>query len=348
MENQNHEGVTRAQAQELDFIIDQQGHAQVASGYRVSVSRPRPEPRYRVVVIPIGLFMSLITLIVSLINPDHRATSSFNAGNSFYDARNYAQASGKYEEAIRLKPTFGEAYNNRGLAYRAKGNDVQALADFDQAIRFMPSSSESYNNRGLVYRATGEYDKAIADFNQAIEHDYFYTTGTYFDNRGVTYCYKDDYDQAIADFDAAIRAIVRYRLNLPRTPEPDEADTANTVDQSIDERLAGLRFEDVLPLVYAHRGLAYLANDNLDKAFSDLDRAIKLQPKLALAYYLRGVAYRASGHYDKAIDDFRKVIDLHDNSAVQRQAESQLDELGVKPVGEASLLASSWLCRCSC
>jgi tetratricopeptide (TPR) repeat protein len=284
-----------------------------------------------VIFVPIGLFVTLIALLVSLASPDGRAKRSYNAGNDDYNAHRYDQAIARYDEAIRLKPGFGEAYNNRGLAYQAMRDYEKAIADFDQAVKFMYGAASAYNNRGLAYRAMGAYDKAIADLSHAIERDTFSTNAAYYDNRGVTYCYRDEYEKAIADFDAAVRAIARSRLGLPHDPGPDEA---NTVDQRIDERLTEFRFEDELPLVYAHRGLAYLSKEQVGKALSDLDRSIKLQSNLALAYYLRGVAHRAAGDNDKAIDDFRQVIALDNDPAMQREAEAQLNELGVNPLKE--------------
>ena len=34
-----------------------------------------------------------------------------------------------------------------------------------------PKYADAYNNRGLAYRAKGDYDHAIADYNEAIRLD---------------------------------------------------------------------------------------------------------------------------------------------------------------------------------
>ena len=46
---------------------------------------------------------------------------------------------------------FAAAYNNRGDAWRAKGDLVHALTDFDRAIQLSPQFALAYDNRGLVY-----------------------------------------------------------------------------------------------------------------------------------------------------------------------------------------------------
>ena len=43
-----------------------------------------------------------------------------------------------YNKAIRLKPDYALAFNNRGIARRAKGDIEGALQDFNGAIRLKP------------------------------------------------------------------------------------------------------------------------------------------------------------------------------------------------------------------
>src|SRR5689334_10179029 len=61
--------------------------------------------------------------------------------------------------------------NNRGAAYRAKGDNERAVADLNEAIRLDPKLAMAYNNRGAYYNEQGDNDRAIADYNQAIRLD---------------------------------------------------------------------------------------------------------------------------------------------------------------------------------
>ena len=49
-----------------------------------------------------------------------------------------ADAIADYSQAIRLRPTYAVAYNNRGVAYMASGYPDQALCDFNRAIQLQP------------------------------------------------------------------------------------------------------------------------------------------------------------------------------------------------------------------
>lgn len=94
------------------------------------------------------------------------------------------------------------AFNNRGLAYRRKGDLHHAIADYDQAIGLDPKSATALNNRGIVWFELGESDRAIADYTEAIRLDLKFADA--FKNRGFAYIAKGEYDRAIADCTDAI------------------------------------------------------------------------------------------------------------------------------------------------
>ena len=73
-----------------------------------------------------------------------------------------------YTEAIRLKPDFAEAYNNRGNARADKGDLDGALADYAEMLRLKPDFAEAYYNRGNTRCNRGDLDGALADDAEAI------------------------------------------------------------------------------------------------------------------------------------------------------------------------------------
>ena len=74
------------------------------------------------------------------------------------------------------------ALNNRGLAFRAKGDIARALADYDAAVQLDPGYAGAYNNRGVTLHDRGEIERAFADYDQAIRLDP--RNATAFVNRG--------------------------------------------------------------------------------------------------------------------------------------------------------------------
>ena len=128
---------------------------------------------------------------------------SANAKNYIgFVANNDQEAIERYTQAIKLNPQMFRAYNNRGNAYRRKGDNDRAIADYDKAIELNPDYTRAYNNRGNAYRRKGDNDRAIADYDKAIELNPDYTRA--YNNRGNAYRRKGDNDRAIADYDKAI------------------------------------------------------------------------------------------------------------------------------------------------
>jgi len=105
------------------------------------------------------------------------------------------------------------AFDNRGVAYRHKGQYDLALEDYEQAIRLNPSNANAYNNRGIVYRIKGEYARAIADYDEAI----WLKNGDYpaaYYNRALAYADKGEYELSLRDFDVVMRFNPRNALAL--------------------------------------------------------------------------------------------------------------------------------------
>ncbi|MYC05977.1 MAG: tetratricopeptide repeat protein [Chloroflexi bacterium] len=110
------------------------------------------------------------------------------------------------------KSTLTLAYNNRGCAYKDKGEYDRAIADYDKAISLTPDFPEAYNNKGLAYYGNGDYIHAIENYAKAIginpNHAYPYL------NRGITYAILGDQDRTIADLDDAVRLCPNYEADF--------------------------------------------------------------------------------------------------------------------------------------
>ncbi len=120
----------------------------------------------------------------------------------------YDKAIGHYTDAIDLNPDFPVAYNNRGNAYKDKGELDTATQDYNTAIDLNPDFTAAYYNRGLAYHQKGDLDTAIIDFSKAIELKPELATAYY--NRGLAYHQKDDLDTAIQDYTKAIDLKTEY------------------------------------------------------------------------------------------------------------------------------------------
>ena len=146
-----------------------------------------------------------------------------------------------YDQAIRLKPDYAEAYSNRGNEKNALGRHEDAIADCNQAVRLKPDLAEAYNNRGNAKGDLGRHEDAIADYKQAIRLKPDLAEAH--NNRGKVKSKLGQHEDAITDYDEATRLKPDYTR------------------------------------AYLHRGIAKAALDLIDEARQDFEKARDLARK---------------------------------------------------------------------
>lgn len=96
------------------------------------------------------------------------AETLYREGLGHAQAGDYDEAIDCFGRALRQKPDYAEAANNRGAAYLARGLADQAITEFDRALRIRPEFAEALNNRGNALQARGELDRAVHDYDAAL------------------------------------------------------------------------------------------------------------------------------------------------------------------------------------
>ena len=120
-----------------------------------------------------------------------------------FDAADLDEKLRSYSEAIRLKPDYAGAFNNRGAARSDKGDLEGALKDYNEAIRLKPDYAGAFNNRGAARYGKGDLEGALKDFNEAIRLKPDLADA--FNNRGAAREAKGDLEGALKDYNEAIR-----------------------------------------------------------------------------------------------------------------------------------------------
>jgi tetratricopeptide (TPR) repeat protein len=64
--------------------------------------------------------------------------------------KDYDRAIADYNAALKLDPKFQRAYNNRGAAWRDKGDRARALQDYAEAVRLDPSDKTAAENHQVI------------------------------------------------------------------------------------------------------------------------------------------------------------------------------------------------------
>jgi serine/threonine protein kinase/tetratricopeptide (TPR) repeat protein len=133
-----------------------------------------------------GSFLSITDLVRKAVEMERRAVTidpdlaDAHAwlGGALLNLGHVDDAIASIDEAIRLEPENGQAYQALGRAYWAgKGNFAAAIPAFRKAIELNPEAGYSYLQLGLLLAWEGQYEEAEAVCRRAVELQDQYISG---------------------------------------------------------------------------------------------------------------------------------------------------------------------------
>jgi tetratricopeptide (TPR) repeat protein len=94
-----------------------------------------------------------------------------NIGITYRRAGQPSEAIAAFDRAIALQPVdVADDYVDRGNAHDEAGDFRQALADYAKALEIRPGYGEAYYNRGIAFEGHRQFHEARADFIAAYNH----------------------------------------------------------------------------------------------------------------------------------------------------------------------------------
>jgi tetratricopeptide (TPR) repeat protein len=209
---------------------------------------------------------------------DSSCEAHTHLGMALFAEGKIEEAIDHYNEAIRVKPGYLFAYDNRGTAYATRGQYQLAIKDFSEVIRVKPDFALGYVNRGTAYATLGQYQLAIEDFNQTIRLEPDYANAYY--KRGDAYATRGQYQLAIKDFSEVIRVKPDSALGYNKRGAFYFDDGANTLGCSDAQKACELGNCNLLEMAkgkglcpFANQAWAadwtYYASSNIGKEYYD-------------------------------------------------------------------------------
>jgi len=99
-----------------------------------------------------------------------RAATLVNRGVIQLRRKKFEAANRDFDAAIRLQPTLGEAWVNRGAALLAQRRWAEGKADIDRGLELGSDEPEkAYFNRALAWEALDDMEAAWRDYVKASE-----------------------------------------------------------------------------------------------------------------------------------------------------------------------------------
>ena len=228
-------------------------------------------------------------------------------GNKANIKKNYEAAINYYSIAIKMKPDYAEAFNNRGTAKYNLENYTGAIADYDRAIELKPDLAEAYGNRAKAYFDNGQFKKGDDDTKKAIElFSKAEDKAAAFVNRGNAKIYLKDYMGAMKDYDEAIRLKPDYAggyhgLGICYTEKSE-------YERAIDYFNKAISIEKESPETYGYRALAYIGFGKLEKAKEDVVKCEELAPDKGYPHKNRAILDLYLDKIDEAMKEFEQAV----------------------------------------
>jgi len=203
-----------------------------------------------------------------------KATDWVNYGNNLWRLEKYEEAVAAFDEAIKLKPSFEQAWYARGLALKSQQSKLkfqETFASFDKATEINPSFYQAWRERGSALLMLQRYPEGLASVDKAISLNSEDSSLYYL--RGMGLVLLEKYTEAVEAYSQAIE------LNHNS-------------------------------FLYSAGGGAYLGLKDYQKALADYNKAIDINPYSFLAYGGRSAIYIELGDEQAADADSRKYAQL--------------------------------------
>ncbi|HLN72438.1 MAG TPA: tetratricopeptide repeat protein [Prolixibacteraceae bacterium] len=217
------------------------------------------------------------------------------AGNYYYNNKDYQNALAQFAKSAELDALFAPAYNMIGYANSKLSNYDEAANAFRNYIKLNPKSPGGYDSYAELLLTMGMYDNSIAQYNKALEYDPDFSYSLI--GLGNNYVFLGDYDTARKYYQ-------QYYDNAP-TP--------------------GARY-DALNL----EAVSYVHEGKIEKALSVYHQYGDLAQKENDAYHQvmglasQGMIYAECGNPQEAMKHYDEAIELLWKSDINQAAKENL------------------------
>ena len=147
-----------------------------------------------------------------------------NLAEGMSKAGNPAGAEKHYREAIRIKPSFKQAYTGLGYLLMIQGKQDEASRLLEKSLEIDPTYAPAMKNLGDVRMRQGRMEEAIPLYRKALHHGE--EDPELLNNYGIALFFKGEKEEAVLKIRAALRLKPDYaeaRDNLLKIRESGEA-----------------------------------------------------------------------------------------------------------------------------
>jgi tetratricopeptide (TPR) repeat protein len=239
----------------------------------------------------------------------------FGLGAAEYKRENYVESIAAYTETNRLKNDIGAAHANLADAYRQLKEYGKANGEYTLAAVFIKDDAELYSNWGFCLGKVQKWNNAILRLNEglALSADHIDYT-----NLGWAYYNASQID---------------LKSKLPQA----KADGKAKLQQAEAALQKAISIKNDFAPAYINLGITQNDLGEYQAAVDSLKRANELRKNSVFTVNELGIAYRKLNDYDNAIKQFERAVVLNDKYAIgyYNLGEAQFRRRNVKEAKKA-------------
>ena len=248
------------------------------------------------------LFLALSFLIYFPQEPD--TAVQFSRAVALQQEGRFREAEQEYRALVKRKPDYLEAFANLGAVIAQQGRYSEAIEFYQTALRLSPRSAPILLNLGIAHYRGRQFQEAASVFAQLLELRSDITQARQLYGLSLAALGRDE--EAIRQLEQTLDVgppdpAVLYSLGLAYL-SLGKAGFRSTL-----ERLAS--FPAGRPTLHLLQGLAFLRDQEFEKASEELQSAATLNSDLPRVYFSLGLAHLKLGRNKEAIAAFEKEID---------------------------------------
>ncbi len=228
---------------------------------------------FMVTLVDIGYWQDSVTLFRRALDvTDGNYVAYNNLGAELRKSGQIDEAISDFEQAVRIRPLFGEARLNLGEALMTRGRPAEALPHLREAVRLEPESQYAHLNLGTALNMSGQAAGAEAQYREALRLD-------------------------------PSLASAREGIGVALV-------TAGRVQDALPELMEAVRLNPQDALAHFNAGRALIMLDRPEEAMAQLAETIRLEPGNADAHFNLGTAMAAKGRTEEALTEFQTAARL--------------------------------------
>lgn len=266
-------------------------------------------------------------------------------GDKYMKDREYGQAIGAYQTALKGRPVWPETQHSLGKAQMAAGRDNDAMVTFTALIKAGSKDSTLFHDVGLLHERIGQLDQAIDAYRLSISNE----PGNVNAHRRLAeiFTWRGNFTEAAAQYRELIRLRgdnPLYHLNLARVYDRNREQKQAVSEYETSVRLDPDNIEGhrELAKIYLSRGQTAKSEQHYkevlrlnsedeaarnalitmyakQKRYDDLTTFVKewlsKAPDDPQRLYRLGIVYEFKKEYDLALVEYKKAIELQPDNA---------------------------------